>query len=139
MNNNLSPNTSSIQSALKQNSAIMQTDVDQIIATNEPNTQIYLMDFFNKFKDVLLDSLNQSIPPVYKPENAKLSRLQITEQLTRQPFAKQAEVVQTITALLIVQNEPATIINADMGTGKTMMLIDVATILHEEGYKRTLV
>ncbi|MCO3622980.1 DEAD/DEAH box helicase, partial [Pseudomonas aeruginosa] len=55
------------------------------------------------------------------------------------PFAAQAEVVQAITALLLDRNEQAGIINAEMGTGKTMMAIAVAAVMHAAGYRRTLV
>ncbi|EPS1783129.1 SNF2-related protein, partial [Pseudomonas aeruginosa] len=59
--------------------------------------------------------------------------------LKRKPFAAQAEVVQAITALLLDRNEQAGIINAEMGTGKTMMAIAVAAVMHAAGYRRTLV
>ncbi|MGV8241680.1 DEAD/DEAH box helicase family protein [Pseudomonas aeruginosa] len=51
-------------------------------------------------------------------------------RLKRTPFAAQAEVVQAITALLLDRNEQAGIINAEMGTGKTMMAIAVAAVMH---------
>ncbi|ENM1781203.1 DEAD/DEAH box helicase, partial [Pseudomonas aeruginosa] len=60
-------------------------------------------------------------------------------RLKRKPFAAQAEVVQAITALLLDRNEQAGIINAEMGTGKTMMAIAVAAVMHAAGYRRTLV
>ena len=44
-----------------------------------------------------------------------------------------------ITALLLDRNEQAGIINAEMGTGKTMMAIAVAAVMHAAGYRRTLV
>ena len=52
------------------------------------------------------------------------------DRLKRKPFAAQAEVVQAITALLLDRNEQAGIINAEMGTGKTMMAIAVAAVMH---------
>ncbi|RCH32568.1 DEAD/DEAH box helicase family protein [Pseudomonas aeruginosa] len=63
----------------------------------------------------------------------------LTDRLKRKPFAAQAEVVQAITALLLDRNEQAGIINAEMGTGKTMMAIAVAAVMHAAGYRRTLV
>ncbi len=41
--------------------------------------------------------------------------------------------------MLIDRGERAAIINAEMGTGKTLMAIAVAAVLHAEGYRRTLV
>lgn len=61
------------------------------------------------------------------------------DRLKRKPFAAQAEVVQAITALLLDRNEQAGIINAEMGTGKSMMAIAVAAVMHAAGYRRTLV
>lgn len=61
------------------------------------------------------------------------------DRLKRKPFAAQAEVVQAITALLLDRNEQAGIINAEMGTGKTMMAIAIAAVMHAAGYRRTLV
>ncbi len=61
------------------------------------------------------------------------------DRLKRKPFAAQAEVVQAITALLLDRHEQAGIINAEMGTGKTMMAIAVAAVMHAAGYRRTLV
>ncbi|HDL5300695.1 DEAD/DEAH box helicase, partial [Pseudomonas aeruginosa] len=63
----------------------------------------------------------------------------VMDRLKRKPFAAQAEVVQAITALLLDRNEQAGIINAEMGTGKTMMAIAVAAVMHAAGYRRTLV
>ncbi|MEH1278434.1 DEAD/DEAH box helicase, partial [Pseudomonas aeruginosa] len=40
---------------------------------------------------------------------------------------------------LLDRNEQAGIINAEMGTGKTMMAIAVAAVMHAAGYRRTLV
>src|SRR5262249_6969594 len=51
----------------------------------------------------------------------------------------QAEVVHAATELLIQANEHATIINGEMGCGKTFIGIAVAAVLFQEGYRRTLV
>lgn len=104
------------------------------------NTQIDLNSFINEFKDSLLDSLNASNPPVYLQDDMSFERQSIMEQLKRKPFSEQANVVQAVTKLLLDQNEPAAIINAEMGTGKTMMAIAVAAVLHYEAqYRRNLI
>jgi len=95
--------------------------------------------FINTFKGQLLDSLGQSNPPVYTPEKANPIRQATMDDLLRKPFPAQAEIVQAVCALLIDSNEPAAIINAEMGTGKTMMAIAIAAVLFTEGYKRSLV
>ncbi|WP_300731714.1 DEAD/DEAH box helicase [Pseudomonas sp.] len=99
---------------------------------------IGLTDFINEFGDELLDSLNRSNPPVYAG-HLNPARQRVMDGLKRQPFPAQAEVVQAVAALLLDRNEQAAIINAEMGTGKTMMAIATAAVLHSEGYRRTLV
>lgn len=106
-------------------------------ATNAPMA-IGLTEFINEFGEELLDSLNRSNPPVYTG-NPSVIRQQVMDGLERQPFPAQAEVVQAVAALLLDRNEQAAIINAEMGTGKTMMAIAAAAVLHNEGYRRTLV
>ena len=48
-------------------------------------------------------------------------------------------MVQAVTRLLVDQGDPAAIINAEMGTGKTMMAICAAAVMHAEGYRRCIV
>ncbi|QHC91354.1 helicase [Pseudomonas chlororaphis] len=99
---------------------------------------IGLTDFIEEFGDELLDSLNQSNPPVYAG-NSNAARQRVMDNLNRRPFQAQADVVQAIAALLLDRNEQAGIINAEMGTGKTMMAIAVAAVMHAAGYRRTMV
>jgi hypothetical protein len=99
---------------------------------------IGLTAFIEEFGDDLLDSLNQSNPPVYTG-NINAARQQVMDQLKRKPFEAQSEVVQAIAELLLDRNEQAGIINAEMGTGKTMMAIAVAAVMHAAGYRRTIV
>lgn len=110
----------------------------QAIPATATPLAINLTDFIDEFGDELLDSLNQSNPPVYTG-NANQARQAVMEALHRKPFPAQAEVVQAVTALLLDRNEQAAIINAEMGTGKTMMAIAVAAVMHAAGYRRTLV
>ncbi len=106
-------------------------------AENSPLT-INLTDFINEFGDQLLDSLNRANPPVYSGQ-PKPHRQTALTQLLRQPFPAQAEVIHTVTELLIDRGERAAIINAEMGTGKTLMAIATAAVMNAEGYRRTLV
>lgn len=103
-----------------------------------PPLTIGLTEFIDEFGDELLDSLNSSNPPVYAG-NINEPRQQVMNTLKRQPFPAQAEVVQAVTALLLDRNEQAAVINAEMGTGKTMMAIAVAAVMHGAGYRRTMV
>lgn len=99
---------------------------------------IGLTEFIDEFGDELLDSLNRSNPPVYAG-HINPTRQRVMNELKRQPFSAQAEVVQAVAALLLDRNEQAAVINAEMGTGKTMMAIAVAAVMHHAGYRRTLV
>ncbi|EBE3721567.1 DEAD/DEAH box helicase [Salmonella enterica] len=97
-----------------------------------------LSQFIDEFGDSLLDSLNQSLPPVYDG-TPDIRRQAIMDSLTRRPFAAQAEVVQAVAKLLVDRNEPAAIVNGEMGCGKTLIAIATAAVLYHEGYRRTLV
>jgi hypothetical protein len=59
--------------------------------------------------------------------------------LSRRPFVEQANVVHAVAQLLLDAGKPAAVINGEMGTGKTMMGIAAATILHHAGLPRCLV
>ena len=114
-------------------------DLSQGFTQAPPSTlSIGLTQFINEFGDELLDSLNRSNPPVYAG-HLNPARQRIMDGLKRQPFPAQAEVVQAVTALLLDRNEQAAIINAEMGTVKTMMAFAAAAVMHSEGYRRTLV
>ncbi|MGA3681969.1 SNF2-related protein [Pseudomonas graminis] len=108
------------------------------VPTPSDSLTIGLTAFIEEFGDELLESLNHSNPPVYAG-NANAARQRVMDQLQRKPFQAQAEVVQAIAALLLDRNEQAGIINAEMGTGKTMMAIAVAAVMHAAGYRRTMV
>lgn len=109
------------------------------LSTNPDQTlTIDLNAFVDEFGDELLESLNRSNPPVYTGD-ANAQRGAVMASLRRKPFPAQADVVQSIAALLLDQGEQAGVINAEMGTGKTMMAIAVAAVLHREGYRRSLI
>ncbi|MCC4595449.1 SNF2-related protein [Xanthomonas campestris pv. phormiicola] len=110
---------------------------DLLDADTSPLT-ISLTDFVSEFGDELLDSLNRANPPVYTGQ-ARPYRQDVLTGLKRQLFPAQAEVVHAVGELLIDRNERAAIINAEMGTGKTIMAIATAAVMHAEGYRRTLV
>lgn len=111
--------------------------------TNAPvaNQTIALTDFIAEFGDVLIEELNKSNPPVYTGMTQPIhhQRQQVMNSLARKPFEAQADVVQAVTALLADKNEAAAVINAEMGTGKTMMAIATAAVMFAEGYRRHLV
>ncbi|CAP41658.1 MULTISPECIES: DEAD/DEAH box helicase family protein [Pseudomonadota] len=109
-----------------------------LLETESSPLTISLNDFVSEFGDELLDSLNRANPPVYTGQ-ARPHRQQVLSRLKRLPFPAQAEVIHAVSELLIDRGERAAIINAEMGTGKTLMAIAVAAVLNAEGYRRTLV
>ncbi len=119
------------------------TAVEETINTEDDNAGeasniIPLSQFIDEFGEGLLEAVQQQNPPVYdgvlNPERDAVMR-----SLRRQPFPAQAEVVQAISALLIDEGESAAIINAEMGTGKTMMAIALAAVMSNESWQRNLI
>jgi len=102
-----------------------------------PNV-IPLSQFVTDFGDDLLAAVSRQNPPVYNGESNP-HRALVMAGLKRKPFSAQADVVQAVTRLLVDEAEKAAVINAEMGTGKTMMAIAAAAVMHAEGYRRSLV
>jgi hypothetical protein len=99
---------------------------------------IPLSEFVADFGDSLLEAVSRQNPPI-DDGVADPRREAILDRLTRSPFPAQRAVVHAVARLLIDQGERAAIVNAECGTGKTMMAIAVATVLQAQGYRRTLV
>ncbi|MEW8437662.1 MAG: SNF2-related protein [Candidatus Thiodiazotropha taylori] len=117
----------------------MSSVVDKVEIEPETSADVIpLTDFIRDFGDGLLEAVQQQNPPVYDG-HPDLMRDQVMDALTRAPFPAQRDAVQALCKLLVEQNEPAAILNAEMGTGKTMMAIATATVLEAEGYVRTVV
>lgn len=90
------------------------------LGEGEGGTLLALNDFITEFGSGLLAQVRAQNPPiddgVYPP-----ARDAVINQLLRKPFEAQRRAVQAICKLLLDHNAPAGIINAEMGTGKTMM------------------
>jgi hypothetical protein len=99
---------------------------------------IPLTDFIRDFGDGLLEAVQQQNPPVYDDHPDPYRDL-VMDALTRAPFPAQRDAVQALCRLLVDQNESAAVLNAEMGTGKTMMAIATAAVLEDEGHARTIV
>jgi hypothetical protein len=101
-------------------------------------TIVPLSQFIADFGDGLLEAVQRQNPPVYDG-TPNPRREAVMDRLKRDPFPAQREVVQAVTRLLMDAGEPAAVINAEMGTGKTMMAISTAAVMHAEGARRILV
>lgn len=105
--------------------------------------QVSLSQFIDEFGDGLLSQVKSQNPAVFDPELEKQGevyrcRQAFMEALKRKPFQAQADAVQAVVKLLVDHNQPAAVINAEMGTGKTMMAICAAALL-QQTHPRTIV
>lgn len=114
----------------------LEPDTEELVQ-GEPGV-ISLNQFVADFGAGLLEAVNQQNPPVFDG-TPDPQRAAIMQSLKRKPFEAQQDVVQAVTRLLVDHGDPAAIINAEMGTGKTMMAICAAAVMHAEGYRRCIV
>lgn len=101
-------------------------------------SSVSLVDFIGEFGAGLLSQVRSQNPPIYDGKqnprwNAAL------ESLKRRPFPAQLEAVHAAATHLLANDAPAAILNAEMGTGKTMMAICVAAIAQSSGLRRSLI
>lgn len=118
-------------------------DVDDAIENAQliddvPTSVIPLSEFIRDFGSDLMAAVERDNPPVYS-NNPNLERSRVLQGLLRTPFEAQANAIQAVSALLFDANEKAAILNAEMGTGKTMMAISLAAIALNQNMKHTLV
>ncbi len=102
-----------------------------------------LANFIDQFGEGLLEQVRRQNPPIYDPDldtqtPVWRARQHVLDNLTRTPFEAQAHAVHAVVKLLLDHNEPAAVLNADMGTGKTMMAICVAALM-QSTHPRTLI
>jgi len=97
-----------------------------------------LADFISEFGTGLLQQVRHQNPPVYTGRT-RTDWDNILDGLSRRPFDAQREAIHAACTLLIDQGQRAAVLNAEMGTGKTMMAIASAAIAHAQGLRRTLV
>ena len=105
--------------------------------------KLTLPEFIEEFGEGLLEQVRVQNPPVYDSardgaDAAWQERQAIMDGLKRKPFKAQAEAVQAVVKLLVDEGQPAAVINAEMGTGKTMMAICAAAVM-QKTHPRTLV
>jgi hypothetical protein len=101
-----------------------------------------LAQFIEQFGSGLLQAVQNQNPPTYqgqRPANWD----KVLDGLMRTPFEAQRQATYAMSQMLIGDaaqpGQPACVLNAEMGTGKTMMGIATAAILHQAGYVRSLV
>ncbi|MCG5495541.1 DEAD/DEAH box helicase family protein [Ectothiorhodospira variabilis] len=117
------------------------SELETVEAENHDTVEanvIPLSQFVEDFGDGLLEAVARQNPPVYDGHPDPFRDL-VMEGFTRDPFPAQRDAVQAVTRLLVDAGEPGAVINAEMGTGKTMMAIATAGVMHAEGARRFLV
>ncbi len=102
------------------------------------NSTLSLQQFVSDFGDGLIDKVAKQLPPLFSGDYPKYWD-DVMSKLSRQPFDAQSKVVASIASLLFTHNQPASVINAEMGTGKTIMAISIAAIAAVEGLSKSLV
>lgn len=122
---------------LNENTDVIATPAIQDIESNLANV-ISLQDFIRDFGADLLSAVERDNPPVYSG-GTYVERDTVLQSLLRKPFEAQADAVKALSALLFDQNERAAILNAEMGTGKTMMAISLSAIALVENMRHILV
>ncbi|VVM27272.1 Superfamily II DNA/RNA helicases, SNF2 family [uncultured Gammaproteobacteria bacterium] len=107
-------------------------------ATKEKSRELSLIDFVNDFGEGLLDRVAEQAPPLFDgsyPEKWDKAM----DKLKRQPFDAQRDIVASIASLFFTHGQPAGVINAKMGTGKTMMAISLAAVAAGENMNKNLI
>lgn len=97
-----------------------------------------LSQFLADFGGSLFEAVTEQNRPLYQGQTHAAHEA-VLDGLSRKLFPAQREVVRAVNQLLLVEDQPAAVINAEMGTGKTMMAIACAAVAHASGVSRTLV
>ena len=98
-----------------------------------------LRSFFNEFKDSLVAQVRNQITPVYDGGVEEEKYKEVLSFLKRKPYPTQSYAIEALMKLMYAQGHRCGILNGEMGTGKTMMAICIAYLLHRVGFKRTIV
>jgi hypothetical protein len=115
-------------------------DAVEVLEPEQPQRGVMkLQDFIRDFGGDLLAAVERDNPPAYLPHQANARRAAVMAGLSRQAFPAQAEAVQALSTLLFDRDYKASILNAEMGTGKTMMAICTAAVAIKEGMRNVLI
>ncbi|WP_440994158.1 DUF6876 family protein [Cysteiniphilum litorale] len=120
-------------------------NIDNTIDVSDDETdqglqKISLANFLNEFKSSLVEQVKSQITPLYKDSSDNDPYYhELMSQLKRKPFEAQENAVQALMKLFVEGNRRMGILNGEMGTGKSMMGICIANLMHHQGFKRTLI
>ena len=111
---------------------------EEAAEAEQSDTDMPLTQFLAEFGESLFDAVTEQNRPVYHGQTYPELE-EVLDGLARPLFTAQREVVRAVLQQLVEEEKPAAIINAEMGTGKTMMSIAAAAAAHRAGLHRTLV
>ena len=103
-------------------------------------TAISLKDFLNEYGESMAEKVTSELTVIHDPTVDKEEAIEgILSQMTKKPFPSQQEIIKACCKAFVSGNKaPYTV--CEMGTGKTLMAIAVAQVLHKEhGVCRVLV
>ena len=109
-----------------------------ILLSQLKSNDLSLSQFLADFGDSLFGAVTKQNQPIFTGQTYP-DHEAVMDGLSRKLFDAQRNVVRAVNQLLLVEDKPAAIINAEMGTGKTMMAIAAAAVAHQAGLTRTLV
>lgn len=116
----------------------VETTVDLLEEQPSDGNTLPIASFITEYRDSLLAAVREQNPPVYDGTPDPL-REQLLDRLLRSPFREQRSVIQAAARHLVDAGQPSATVNGEMGTGKTLIGIATAWLLHHAGYPRTLI
>ncbi|MBW1781273.1 MAG: DEAD/DEAH box helicase family protein [Deltaproteobacteria bacterium] len=101
---------------------------------------ISLKDFLDGYGESIAEKVTRELKVIHDPSTGKDEAIStLLDELKKRPFASQAQIIEACYKSLMSGNKAVYMV-AEMGTGKTIMAIAVAAILHKlNGLKRVLV
>lgn len=111
---------------------------EETAEAEQSDTDMPLTQFLAEFGESLFQAVTEQNRPVYHGQTYPELE-EVLDGLARPLFTAQREVVRAVLQQLVEEDKPAAIINAEMGTGKTMMSIAAAAAAHRARLHRTLV
>ena len=102
---------------------------EEAAETVQSDTDMPLTQFLAEFGESLFQAVTEQNRPVYHGQTYPELE-EVLDGLARPLFTAQREVVRAVLQQLVEEDKPAAIINAEMGTGKTMMSIAAAAAAH---------
>jgi SNF2 family DNA or RNA helicase len=91
-----------------------------------------LRDFLNEYGESMAEKVTKELTVIHDPSVDKENAIaEILDTMTKKPFPSQGEIIKACYKSLVSGNKaPYTV--CEMGTGKTLMSIGTAYILHKQ-------